>query len=116
VTVLRRTWVEPFAQPAMFTLEQLEALATTGQDALDACLLPLESGLAALPPLLVTDTEAALLGQGRRLLRSGASARELACAIDTAGRLVALVEVDASGEVRVRRGFNVGAAASENPA
>ena len=115
VTVLRRTWVEPFAQPAMFTLEQLEALAATGQDALDACLLPLERGLAALPQLPVTDAEAVSLGQGRRLLRSGAGALELACAIDPAGRLVALVDVDASGEVRVRRGFNAGAAV-ENPA
>jgi tRNA pseudouridine55 synthase len=107
VTMLRRTWVEPFMQPAMFTLEQLEAVAANGPAALDACLLPLESGLAAMPHLQVSEAEAALLGQGRRLLRSGADPAELACAIDPADRLVALVEVEASGEVRVRRGFTV---------
>jgi tRNA pseudouridine55 synthase len=116
VTVLRRAWVEPFMQPAMFTLEQLEAIAARGEAALDACLLPLESGRAAMPQLQVSATEATLLGQGRRLLREGADAAELACAIDPAGRLVALVEVGPSGDVQVRRGFSAGALAAQSPA
>jgi len=116
VTALRRTWVEPFVQPAMFTLEQLEAIGASGDAALDACLLPLERGLAAMPQLSVSAAEAAALGQGRRLLRDPADAVELACAIDPAGRLVALVEVDSAGEVRVRRGFSAGAAATASPA
>ena len=115
VTVLRRTWVEPFMQPVMFSLEQLEARAAAGQEALDECLLPLEEGLAMMPQLPVTEAEATQLGHGRRLLRHGVDAPGLACAIDPAGRLVALVDVDASGEVRVRRGFNAHATA-ENPA
>ncbi|HEU4612063.1 MAG TPA: tRNA pseudouridine(55) synthase TruB [Kofleriaceae bacterium] len=106
VTVLRRLWVEPFVAPAMFSVEQLEALAATGLEALDACLLPLESGLAALPRLAVSAAEAALLAQGRRPSRPGAGAMPLACAMDPSGRLVALVEIDARGEMRVRRGFN----------
>jgi tRNA pseudouridine55 synthase len=116
VTALRRTWVEPFMQPAMFTLDRLTNLAASGEPDLDACLLPLESGLAAMPQLRVSEAEAVLLGQGRRLLRSGAEAMELACAMDPAGRLVALVEVEASGEVRVRRGFSAGVAAEEKQA
>jgi tRNA pseudouridine55 synthase len=115
VTALRRIWVEPFMQPAMFTLEQLEAIGAGGDAALDACLLPLEHGLAAMPQLDVSLAEAASLGQGRRLLREGADAVELACAIDPAGRLVALVEVGRSGEVRVRRGFSAGVLAAESP-
>ena len=116
VTALRRTWVEPFTQPAMFTLEQLEAIGAGGEAALDACLLPLEHGLTAMPQLQVSVAEAASLGKGRRLLRDPANATELACAIDPAGRLVALVEVDSAGEVRVRRGFSAGAVATESPA
>jgi tRNA pseudouridine55 synthase len=116
VTALRRIWVEPFMQPAMFTLEQLEAIATRGEVELDACLLPLESGLAAMPRLQVSAAEAVLLGQGGRLLRNDVAAAEVACAIDPAGRLVALVEVDPSGGVRVRRGFSAGVAAAGSPA
>lgn len=106
VTALRRLWVEPFLQPAMFTLELLEALAAGGVGALDACLLPIERGLASLPRLDVSDAEAVLLGQGRRPMRKQASAMPLACAIDPDDRLVALVEVDGSGEMRVVRGFH----------
>ncbi|HEY6942972.1 tRNA pseudouridine(55) synthase TruB [Dokdonella sp.] len=105
VTALRRLWVEPFVEPVMFTLGQLEAIAANGMAALDACLLPLESGLAALPRLAVSAAEATLLGQGRRPVRPGASAMPLACAMDPAGRLVALVEIG-GGEMRVLRGFN----------
>ncbi|MBA8885386.1 tRNA pseudouridine(55) synthase TruB [Dokdonella fugitiva] len=106
VTALRRLWVEPFMQPRMFTLERLEALAAEGEAALDACLLPLERGLAALPQLAVSATEAILLGQGRRPVRPGATAVPLACAIDPTGRLVALVAIGDGGEMRVLRGFN----------
>lgn len=46
VAVLRREWVEPFTQPRMFTLDQLRGIAETGEASLDACLLPVEAGLA----------------------------------------------------------------------
>ncbi|MEG3789183.1 tRNA pseudouridine(55) synthase TruB [Lysobacter sp. CCNWLW3] len=46
VATLRRLWVEPFVQPRMYTLDELRALAEQGEAALDACLLPIEAGLA----------------------------------------------------------------------
>lgn len=46
VAELRRLWVEPFSAPVMYTLEQLQATAEAGDARLDACLLPIESGLA----------------------------------------------------------------------
>lgn len=46
VAVLRREWVEPFTQPRMFTLDELRGIAESGEPALDACLLPVEAGLA----------------------------------------------------------------------
>ena len=104
LTALRRLWVEPFRAPAMHTLAELEALA--GDDALDSQLLPVEQGLAALPQLPVSRVESIELGQGKRLVRDVSDAMELACAIDPEGRVVALVEVDDAGTVRVRRGFN----------
>lgn len=115
VTALRRLWVEPFMQPRMFTLERLEELAAEGTEVLDDCLLPLERGLASLPQLAVSATEATLLGQGRRPVRPGAGAMPQACAIDPGGSLVALVEIVEGGEMRVLRGFNA-VAAPRSPA
>ena len=108
VSALRRTWVEPFVEPAMLGFERLEALAAGDPDALDACLLPLERGLAGLPRLDVSAEEAARLARGQRLVRAGAAAASRVCAFDPAGRIVALVEIDADGGVRVLRGFNPG--------
>ena len=42
---LRRLWVDPFRDPRMFTLEELQAAgAKRGEEALDALLLPIEAG------------------------------------------------------------------------
>ncbi len=46
LTGLRRTWIEPFTQPRMQTLESLvQQLEQHGLDGLDGLLLPLEQGL-----------------------------------------------------------------------
>jgi tRNA pseudouridine55 synthase len=102
LTALRRTWVDPFRDPKMFTLDELSAMDSDGRDAL---LAPLEQGLAALPSINVDRTEELRLRQGKTLPASGPSGIPLARAMDSEGRLVALVEIEESGEVRVRRGF-----------
>jgi len=107
LTSLRRLWVEPFVVPAMHTLAGLEAmLAAGGTPALDAILLPVERGLAALPRIVVADDEALALRQGKRIVLPAQGAQPLCCAMDGDGRLVALVEIATAGEVRVTRGFN----------
>jgi len=110
LTALRRLWVEPFLQPVMHTLAELDRIAADGGTAaLDRLLLPLESGLSALPALRLSAEQAVQLQQGKRLLQSELNSQPLCCALDGAGKLVALVEIDAGGEVRVRRGFSGGA-------
>ncbi len=106
LTALRRLWVEPFREPIMWTLEQLGEIAEDGFDKLDALLLPTEQGLSALPTLALSPEQAAQLQQGKRYTQTGLIDCSLCCALDTQGRLIALVEIDALGEVRVRRGFN----------
>ena len=107
LTALRRLWVEPFRAPVMHTLEQLERVRDErGNAGLEALLLPLEQGLASMPVLQVTADEAQQLRQGKRLTHATLAARPLCRALDAAGSLIALVEIDAGGEVRVRRGFN----------
>lgn len=107
LTSLRREWVAPFLAPTMYTREQLEAIhAEHGVRGLDTLLLSLEDGLAELPALQLTSEQAMALRQGKRLHQSGMRAIALCRALDVNERLVALVKIDAGGEVRVLRGFN----------
>jgi len=65
VAELRRLWVDPFREPRMWTLEALQALAERGERGLDACLLPIEVGMASWPEVRVAETQARKLGQGQ---------------------------------------------------
>lgn len=107
LTALRRLWVEPFREPRMSTLTGLaETKAAEGLSGLDRQLLPLAAGLAAWPRLDLTPEQTQLLRQGRSFVQNGLKNLEICCAFDAAGRLVALVRIDATGAVRVSRGFN----------
>ncbi|MCE5233457.1 MAG: tRNA pseudouridine(55) synthase TruB [Mizugakiibacter sp.] len=106
LTALRRLWVEPFRAPAMFTLDELRARqAQDGEAALDALLLPVDAGLAALPAVRLDVDGARALGHGRPVAVEAAPGRCRAHAPD--GRLLALGEVDAAGTLRVVRGLNL---------
>ncbi|MFC0679204.1 tRNA pseudouridine(55) synthase TruB [Lysobacter korlensis] len=65
VTVLRRTWVDPFREPRMFTLEQLRDIAAEGEVALDACLLPIEQGLVDFPKVELDPEHQVRFGHGQ---------------------------------------------------
>ena len=104
LTVLRRLWVDPFRNPSMVTLEQLQAVG--GHDELDALLLPLERGLEALPTLRLSVQQAIAVGQGKRFVQTDLVDQPLCGALNEHGLLVALVQIDAAGEVKVLRGFN----------
>jgi tRNA pseudouridine55 synthase len=102
VTMLRRLWVEPFEAPRMHTLDELAALAP---DALEACLLPLEQGLAGYPAVHLDAAAALRLRQGQVV--DGTDARLGRCAaFDEAGRAIALVECSEGGKIRPLRGLN----------
>ena len=106
LTGLRRSWVEPFRQPRMFTLGQLEAVqAEQGVGGLEECLLPLDAGLAGWPVLPVDAQARDALVHGRRVASSAVPGRYRVYAAD--GRLLALAESDGR-EVKVTRGFSDG--------
>ena len=110
LTGLRRTWIEPFVQPRMHTLESLaQQLEQNGLDGLDGLLLPVEQGLEGVPALPLDATQAQQLRHGQRLVVPDAAPQPLCRAVDPAGQLVALVEIGQAGEVKIRRGFNSGA-------
>ncbi|MGN2252187.1 tRNA pseudouridine(55) synthase TruB [Frateuria sp. GZRe12] len=117
LTALRRLWVEPFREPAMVTLADLEAAAGQGEAALDALLLPLSAGLADLPALALDEGQAFAVAQGQQIPWPGAPDQGRSAAFAPDGRLLAMVEPDQSGRVRIVRGFNLpgGALASDKP-
>ena len=102
---LRRTWSGPFDAARGLSLERLEELART--DALDALLLPLETGLADLPELKATAEGAARLRNGNPglVIASDVEFGEEAWA-SYQGRPVA-VGTYRSGELHPTRVFNL---------
>jgi tRNA pseudouridine55 synthase len=129
LTGLRRLWVEPFMAPAMVTLDQLREAAEAGPDPLDACLLPVEAGLANIPRVDLDPEQTRVLGFGQPVpLGQGAvpgpvgagyagdpapagklpaDIHRRCAAYGCDGRLMALAEVDGEGLLRVLRGFNL---------
>ena len=105
LTALRRLWVEPFREPRMVTLEQLEQAAGQGDEALLAWLLPVAAGLADWPVLQLDEAQSQAIVRGQPIVVAGASGCLAAFASD--GALLALVELDAEGRSRILRGFNL---------
>lgn len=106
LTGLRRLWVEPFREPAMVTLEQLEAAAEHGEAAMDPLLLPVAAGLASWPALHLDDEQSHAVTRGRRIQLTGWPAGAYA-AYAPDGRPIALCELDQEGLLRIQRGFNI---------
>ncbi len=100
----------------MFTLEALQALAADGGEAaLDACLLPIEAGLAGFPRVDVDAEGARRLGQGQRL--RGQPPRDGPVAVHgPEGRVLGLATVDPAGVLSPQRLFTWTAEAAASPA
>src|SRR3546814_20882012 len=100
-------WVDPFREPRMWTLEALEALAERGQRGLDACLLPIEAGMAAWPEARVDALQARRLGQGHGVEGRFRPEGEVAI-VAAGGRVVGLGLVDGEGVPRPTTGRAAG--------
>jgi tRNA pseudouridine55 synthase len=105
VAQLRRLWVDPFRDPAMVTLEQLEAAAGQGDAALDALLLPIEAGLAGWPEVRLDAAQARRLGQGQVVPGVAGEAGDVHVR-GADGRPLGLGELDAAGNLRPKRLFS----------
>lgn len=105
VASLRRLWVDPFREPRMYTLEQLLDLATQGEAALDACLLPIEAGLRTWPVVCLNEEQARRLGQGQGVLLPGNGLSGEVHVTDLKGHSLGLGTMDGAGNLRVTRLF-----------
>ncbi|HET8819292.1 MAG TPA: tRNA pseudouridine(55) synthase TruB [Xanthomonadaceae bacterium] len=108
VTALRRLWVDPFTGPRMYTIDELEALADQGEGVLDACLLPIEAGLAAYPRVVLDAEQARRLAQGQGVAAHAGPIATVAV-FSAEGRLLGLGRREPGG-LRVQRLFTWGAA------
>lgn len=108
VTALRRLWVEPFRDPAMLTLAQLESIAVSGMTMLDETLLPLEAGLAHFQQIHVDADDEQRLRDGQSIAADVAEGFCVALSKSN-GRTIALAASDGNGRVRPKRGFPAGA-------
>ena len=112
---LRRLWVEPFAPPAMVTLETVEAWAATNpaDDDRPDWLLPVDAAFPALPKLGLDSVASLYLRQGRSLPMTVPAGAPLARAYDPSGRFLGLVEPAPGGGLRVARLFVPGASGAD---
>ncbi len=101
LAALRRIAVGPFAIDGAVTLERLEALAADPAQR-DRLLLSIPEALPGLPRVVLDRGEALRLAQGQPPARSWPEAAELALAVDTAGRALALLE-RVGAVARIRR-------------
>lgn len=105
ISVLRRTWVEPFTAPRMYTLDELQALAGQGgEPALDALLLPVEAGLAHFPAVALDPEQARRISRGQPVPVAGPPETELNLT-DLNGRSLGLGRRGEDGQVWPKRLF-----------
>lgn len=105
ISVLRRTWVEPFTAPRMYTLDELQALAGQGgEPALDALLLPVEAGLAHFPAVVLDPEQARRIARGQPVPVAGPPETELNLT-DLNGRSLGLGRRGEDGQVWPKRLF-----------
>lgn len=107
LTGLRRTWVEPFREPQMVTLDELNQAAEQGDDALLRHLLPVSAGLSDLPVVTLDEAQSMAISRGQRIQLAASAPLGCCTAFASDGALLALLEVDSDGRTRIVRGFNL---------
>ena len=109
VETLRRLWVEPFRQPAMFTFAALAALAAQSREAIDAVLLPIEAGLVRYPQFDLDADATARVRHGQRILHDGPEGPGSYAVSGPDGRIFALVDLGEDRLLHIQRLLNRGA-------
>ncbi len=109
VTALRRIRVGPFSEENSVGLKSLVALRDeAGEDGLAGALMPVETGLAALPALAVSAADAQRLALGQAVIVRGRDAPifEGPVAVSAQGALIALGEIE-RGSLKPKRIFHL---------
>ncbi len=107
VTALRRLWLEPFRDPRMVTLEQLQQAAADSDEALLRWLLPVAAGLVDRPVVHLDLAQSAAISRGQQITLAPPYGVGRCAAFASDGALLAVLEVDAEGHTQIVRGFNL---------
>ena len=107
LTALRRLWVEPFREPRMVTIEQLQQAAEQGDESLLAWLMPISAALSDLPVLTLDEAQTMAISRGQQIVLPGLLEAGRCAAFSSDGALLALLEPDDIGRARIVRGFNL---------
>jgi len=100
---LRRTLVGPFEESGMVTMEQIEAAAEEGMQALDALLLPMEDALKSWPDIILTETSLFYILQGQPVQVSPAPADGLVRLFSQGGKFIGVGQVLDDGRIGPKR-------------
>jgi tRNA pseudouridine55 synthase len=107
LTALRRLWVDPFREPQMVTLEQLQEASGQGDEALLSWLMPVAAGLSDLPAVQLNEAQSMAVSRGQQIQLPLPQPAGRSAAFASDGALLALIELDGEGRVRILRGFNL---------
>jgi tRNA pseudouridine55 synthase len=118
LAALRRTWVEPFREPRMVTLEDLQQAAEQGDEALLPWMLPVSAGLCDIPAVRLDETQSMAIARGQPVQLDASLPVGRCAAFASDGALLAVVELDMQRKTRILRGFNLppGDDCGKNPA
>lgn len=105
VAELRRTGVGPYVEgeTAFVTMDQVEAAAGLGHEALDAMLLPLDSALGHCPAVKLSADAAFYLAQGQPVMVPKAPTEGLVRLYDSVGAFVGVGEILEDGKIQPKR-------------
>jgi len=107
LTSLRRTWVDPFRDPRMVTMAELEQAAEQGDEALLCHLLPVAEGLRDLPSVHLDEAQAMAVSRGQPIQLDPSVPAGRCAAFAPDGALLAVLELDDMRRSRILRGFNL---------
>ena len=105
VTALRRLTVEPFAEDQLVTMEQVEAAAAAGCEALDALLIPIDSALIAFPAVNLNREQSWYVRQGNPVQVVSTPQTGFCRIYDEQARFVGVGEALRDGRIAPKRLF-----------
>jgi tRNA pseudouridine55 synthase len=105
LVALRRTWVEPYTDHPMVTLDQLAAAVDAGGAAREAILIPIAEALPHWPRRVIDADAVARIRRGQTIAAASPGPHGECLLVDAAGVAIALADRDATGAVAPRRVF-----------
>jgi len=103
VSALRRTGVGPYTGMAMFTLDQLNAKAEQGMQALDSMLLPVDTALGEWPAISLSQDSAYYLRMGQPVLVPKAPTEGWVRLYEGEGAFLGVGQVQDDGKIAPKR-------------